>query len=482
MELFFGAPAPAEAPATAAPAAAAPTPAPTPLVTVTDVVPRMPTRLSKSSSTPTGLKADGPLAPLERTSLKRTSTTKFKPLERGKTKKNSGLIDRALVEMVGSLRSAADAGSLTVIPWGRLHLREAIAKGGFGQVTKGKYNDADIAVKQLLPGVGEAKDLLEEMETMCKLVHPNLLATIGLATDYGQNLGVVMEFLPASLNSLLHSKAYRKAYANLAGGLGLRFDTCYLALITDVAVGMQHLHSLNMIHRDLKPDNVLVSPDWKGKIADFGTVLRRAVERQKAEAKLAEEEEVAAMSGGCACFGGGGGSKKKPAAAVPTAAVPTGGGSDEAEGGSDHVVGTASYLSPEVASNGTDQVVPTVPASDVWSFGCVLAHVAAKMPPYVDVMKKPEEAVYALRDKTARPLTMITDENLPSDTLKAMAIQCTQWEPAERPSFDDICATLQSNETVKEVCGPMAVKVTTDGGTVSLVARRPKEALQWLKG
>lgn len=144
-------------------------------------------------------------------------------------------------EVSTSLRHAK---AVDVIPWGRLELTEALAKGAFGQVSKGTYHFAEVAVKELLPGVGESKDLLDEMNTMCQLRHDNLLSMVGLATDYSTKLGVVMEFLPTTLHNLLHSSQYQARYAHV-----LTWAGCHLALVVDVGRGMAHLHTLGFVHR-----------------------------------------------------------------------------------------------------------------------------------------------------------------------------------------------------------------------------------------
>ena len=100
-------------------------------------------------------------------------------------------------------------------------------------------------------------------------------------------VGIVMEFLPTTLFHIMHHKRYQQEYGPM-----FTWRMGALAVLTDIAEGMGHLHTLDLVHRDLKPHNILLSPGWVAKIADFGTVVRRAGARRKEE--LREQSEQAA--------------------------------------------------------------------------------------------------------------------------------------------------------------------------------------------
>ena len=418
--------------------------------------------------------------------------------------------------------------SAMVIPWDQLTVGPVVARGAFGRVSKAKYNFSDVAIKELHSG-GHIGALLDELESMRKLHHPNLLATIGLASDFINNIGVVMEFLPASLYSLLHSGVYHDSYrghltwARCATARNLTFSSshlgpcpppvhgaphhihsrawcsryrCFLALSTDVARGFEHLHGAGFAHRDLKPGNVLVSAAWQAKVADFGEAQRDAGLSFK---KHKEHARGVRVTGGDSTGNADSTSFNKSRTSGSTlqtvsiagtgyltTATGTGTFTSMAhEEDSKRVHGTAPYLSPEAASAGTEQQVDIGRPTDVWGFGCLLAHIAVGAPPYSHIFTKPREVVHALRDGSARPLCGLTSENIP-DALRVVAEKCCTWEPEGRPTFAELGRLLGSTETVREVCGPLATceDDASDGedsfGDIRLEAARPEVRLRWL--
>ena len=353
------------------------------------------------------------------------------------------------------------------------------------------------AVKELLSG-GNIADLLVEVEAMRKLYHPNLLATIGLASDFTTHLGLVMEFLPASLYSLLHSGAYRDAYRG-----HLTWARCFLALSTDVALGFEYLHLNGFVHRDLKPHNVLVSAAWHAKVADFGEAQREAGKSQACQPAAAmpvggdsslagsvytqsHRPAQGSSPGWQRSLASGASNTLVSGTSCLTTATTTGMKTSTTHEKDTRVHGTAPYLSPEAASAGTEQQVDVGPPTDVWGFGCMLAHIAARAPPYAGVFTKPREVVYALRDGTAKPLAQMTAANTPTK-LRDIAARCCTWKPEERPSFSEIGQLLKSSDIVRTVCGELAIcddeedsldSDSTGGG--SFEAARPEPRLKWL--
>ena len=127
--------------------------------------------------------------------------------------------------------------------------------------------------------------------------------------------------------------------------------------------------------------------------------------------------------------------------------------SDIGKSGGVRIHGTPSYLSPEAAS--VD--IPTAPrvgsSTDVWSFGCLLAHCAARAPPYMDVEgQSTHEVITRLRDGRAEPLSMVVEGvNMPAP-LMAIAMECTRVAPEQRPTFAQIFTRLSDPNLVRAIC------------------------------
>eukprot|EP01116_Phalansterium_solitarium_P012618 TRINITY_DN2906_c2_g1_i1.p1 TRINITY_DN2906_c2_g1~~TRINITY_DN2906_c2_g1_i1.p1 ORF type:complete len:471 (-),score=150.64 TRINITY_DN2906_c2_g1_i1:126-1538(-) len=145
--------------------------------------------------------------------------------------------------------------------------RDRIAKGAFGTVYKGKWKEAEVAIKILNTQemVEEERAMvMREIKLMSKLNFSYIVTYMGSTVIPGQPLAIVMEYVNGgSLTRLLESHT----------DLSDRFK-CKLAM--DVAKGMAFLHSHSIYHRDLKPDNMLVATPHTDaqvnlKITDFGT-------------------------------------------------------------------------------------------------------------------------------------------------------------------------------------------------------------------
>ncbi|KAL2649478.1 hypothetical protein R1flu_017606 [Riccia fluitans] len=148
----------------------------------------------------------------------------------------------------------------------RLSMGPPFAQGAFGRLYKGSYNGEDVAVKILeRPENDLQRSLLmetqfaKEVTMLAKAKHQNVVRFIGacrkpmvwcIVTEYARG---------GSVRSFLSRRSSRSIPLKLAVKQAL-----------DVARGMEYLHSLDIIHRDLKSDNLLIATDKSIKIADFG--------------------------------------------------------------------------------------------------------------------------------------------------------------------------------------------------------------------
>lgn len=148
----------------------------------------------------------------------------------------------------------------------KLNMGEAFAQGAFGKLYRGTYDGEDVAIKILERPENdlEKAQLMEqqyqqEVMMLATLKHPNIVRFIGschkpmvwcIVTEYAKG---------GSVRQFLMKRQSRSVPLKLAVKQAL-----------DVARGMEYVHGLGLIHRDLKSDNLLIFGDKSIKVADFG--------------------------------------------------------------------------------------------------------------------------------------------------------------------------------------------------------------------
>jgi eukaryotic-like serine/threonine-protein kinase len=148
---------------------------------------------------------------------------------------------------------------------GNYDLLEKIAEGGMGAIWKGRHRASGqtVAVK-LMPSHMASNPVLlkrfeQEFRAASRLDHPNIVR----ALDYGESGAspyLVMEFVEGeSLGRRIERE-------------GAIPEMEAIRIIAQVAQGLHRAHKQNLIHRDVKPDNILVTPDGVAKLADLGLV------------------------------------------------------------------------------------------------------------------------------------------------------------------------------------------------------------------
>jgi serine/threonine protein kinase/class 3 adenylate cyclase len=280
-------------------------------------------------------------------------------------------------------------------PLGPYRLLEKIGEGGMGVVYRAWDTrlDRQVALKllkrdALLHDASRAR-LLREARVASSINHPHIATIYGLEQIDGSD-AIVMEFVPGrTLRERLRS-----------GPMELR-DVLDVALA--VADGLGEAHARGVVHRDVKPDNIIITPRGYPKIMDFG--LAKVVRAERAPQ------------------GDGTAPTQLTAEGVP--------------------LGTVAYMSPEQALGKS-----LTPQTDVFSFGLVLYEMLTQQPAFsgdseVDIL-------YEILHHDPRPISEL-NPNVPAD-LQAIVSRCTAKEPDERyPSGREVYDDLKLARTSLEL-------------------------------
>lgn len=143
---------------------------------------------------------------------------------------------------------------------GRYKLRKLLGRGGFSEVwlANDEWTNLDVAVKVYAPGMGMdedgLRDFCKELSNVYNLNHTNLLKPQHVDTWEGMPY-LVMAYCE-------NGSCYRQ--------VGKFTEKEAWELIADVASGLAYLHAQDIIHQDIKPDNILIDNNGNYVITDFG--------------------------------------------------------------------------------------------------------------------------------------------------------------------------------------------------------------------
>ena len=138
-----------------------------------------------------------------------------------------------------------------------------VGRGGMGEVYAAYDPELDrkVAIK-LLRARGDAADqktrLLREAQAIAKLQHPNVVVVYDVGT-FGDSIFIAMEFVEG-----------RTVGGWLAAGTGARTRREILDVYLAAGRGLAAAHAAGLVHRDFKPDNVMVTNDGQVRVMDFG--------------------------------------------------------------------------------------------------------------------------------------------------------------------------------------------------------------------
>ncbi|KAG6975348.1 hypothetical protein JG688_00002486 [Phytophthora aleatoria] len=266
------------------------------------------------------------------------------------------------------------------IAWERIELGRLLSRGAFGEVWACRYAGKRVAVKRLLQTRKhtflETEKFMNEIQLTASLNHPNIVRFIGVTWSSLENLAMVEEHLP---------RGDLQNYLKRSGDL-MTWARDKIDMAIGIARAIDYLHSRQVIHRDIKARNILLTKRLQPKLIDFGT------------SRLWEPND---MSAG---------------------------------------VGTPFWTAPEVleSSEYTEK-------ADIYSFGVLLTELDTCEAPYHNTLgangekMKPFHVLKEVVDGTLRPSL---STGCPQRICKA-ADACFQHDPDLRPSASELVRMLE---------------------------------------
>lgn len=260
----------------------------------------------------------------------------------------------------------------------RYRLLRKQGNGSFGQVwlARDERLDLEVALKVYISldahGIEEFK---QEYKTVYNLNHPNLLHA-NYYDVYDNRPYLVMPFCPCSAVSLIGTTDEPTAW---------RF-------IREVGGGLAYLHAEDIVHRDIKPDNILMNPDGRFLITDFGISMRLRSTLRRNSTRQQKNHDVS---------------------------------------------GTIGYMAPELFSKNPE----AVKATDIWALGAALYEMLSGELPFMG-----QGGVLQLHGAEVPEL-----KGSFSTELKRTVAACLSADTWQRPTAEELTACAEAKSVGKEV-------------------------------
>ena len=276
-----------------------------------------------------------------------------------------------------------------------------IGAGGMGEVYLAEDTKLDrkVALKILPPEFAEDRDrmsrFVREAKSASALNHPNII-TIHEINEFDGTHFIATEFIDGkTLNEFAKSNP-------------LNFKAT-LEIAIQIASALDEAHSAGIVHRDIKPDNVMVRANGLVKILDFGIAKLVAGKGDKETGRKGDEESTLILS------------PDRPVAPSPPLTS------------FGMIIGTANYMSPEQAKGKEIDA-----RTDIFSFGVVLYEMVARRLPFAG--ETVMEMIGAILKDEPKPL----DAKVPTEITKIIS-KCLRKDRDERyQTIKDVCNDLKA--------------------------------------
>ncbi len=285
-------------------------------------------------------------------------------------------------------------------------LLERVAEGGMGVIYRARDTrlDREVALKFLSPSLrasaNELEQFLQEARAISRLNHPNIATIYAVEEDRGERF-LAFEFVPGG--------SLRDRIRQFPDGLELNQ---ILTWGIRIARALAHAHRHGIVHRDVKPENVLITGEGTVKLTDFGV----------AQVSGMHSEETGQTGG------------------------------------------TAAYMSPEQALE-----LESDARSDMYSFGVLLYELAAGAPPFHN--ERPEVVIYDLVN-TEAPSLRHKRPDLPNAFAKIVDKLLSKKPENRYARMEDVVFAL---EALAAPAAPTATKLEPTVAVLPLVDMSPEQ-------
>ena len=346
-------------------------------------------------------------APEERTTFLQTACQGDEGLRRevesliASFERAENFIESPAFEVAPELLTKDGAAAMVGQSIGHYRIESLIGVGGMGEV----YLATDInagrkAALKLLPthlirDPERLKRFQQEARVVAGLNHPNIVTVYEVGEDNSTRY---------IASELVEGETLRQRLAYGPISVGASIDVAI-----QVAGALTAAHQAGIVHRDVKPENIMLRPDGYVKVLDFGI------------AKLAEQEIPSEVTQETA-----------------TKMVETNVGS---------ILGTVRYMSPEQASG-----APVDKRTDIWSLGVVLYEMAAGRPPFAG--ESPAEVLTAILTTDPSPLNSHVVK--PPEELQRIVTKALHKNPDERyQNANEILEALKAFRRKQELAAEL---------------------------
>ncbi|XP_038869640.1 serine/threonine-protein kinase A-Raf-like isoform X2 [Salvelinus namaycush] len=257
-------------------------------------------------------------------------------------------------------------------------MQKRIGAGSFGTVFKGKWH-GDVAIKILKvtePTPEQLQAFKNEMQVLRKTRHVNILLFMGFMTK--PNFAIITQWCEGS-------SLYRHLHVSET-----KFETMRrIDVARQTAQGMDYLHAKNIIHRDLKSNNIFLHEGWTVKIGDFGLATVKS--------RWSGSEQVEQPSG------------------------------------------SILWMAPEVIR--MQDTNPYTFQSDVYGYGVVLFELMSGTLPYSQINNRDQILFMVGRGYLSPDLSLLSSSSPKS--MKRLIIDCLKFKRDERPLFPQIMLGIE---------------------------------------